>query len=108
MSNTLRRKNAYIDHYQRSWLLDTEWRKSKYGGEYQVRVEYKGKARKKAMAEYHSDHFPRCFVGNTPRSYRNIEHRKIRTACKTEIANFYKNEEYEVLARATPKWDYWD
>lgn len=108
MSNTIRRKNAYIDPHQRSWLQDTVSRKSKYGGEYWVRVEYKGKAKKKAMAEYHSDHFPRCFIGNTNKWFRRNDHRKFRMVAQTAICNFIKDPDYEIILRAVPRVDYWD
>jgi hypothetical protein len=109
MSRTIRRKNA-IKHYWgfESWLHDTEWRQSKYGGEYQVRVKCGGKELKRRLAKLHSDHYPKCNIGNTPWSYRNVDHRRHRVKIRTAIANYLHNPEYVIMIRAQPKWDYWD
>jgi hypothetical protein len=105
MSHTVRRKTGYI----RPWdLQEYVSRTSKYGGEYWERVALEGKAWKKQWNFLHRDGLHNCYIGNTPRHWRNIEHRKHRTQCKTQIANYIKNEEYEVILTAGPIWDYWD
>lgn len=109
MSRTIRRKNIHkYNSHHKSWFEDTIWLKSKYGGEYQIRVKCKGKELKRRLAEFNSDHYLNARIGNTPWSYRNVDHRRHRVKIRTAIANYRHNEEYVIMVRAQPKWDYWD
>lgn len=105
MSKTIRRKNS---HRVKQWLKDTIFYISKYGGEYQKHFQVEGKERKKRLAEFHSDHYPRSNIGNTPWSFRNVDHRRHRMRMRTALANYWKDAEYVILLPNNPRWDYWD
>lgn len=109
MSRTIRRKNVFkYDPRHQSWFEDTVWLNSKYGGEYQVKCKCGGKERKRRFAEFHSDHYPKSNIGNTPRYYRKIDHTRYKMVVKTAIANYIKNDEYAIVVHSRPKPDYWD
>jgi hypothetical protein len=109
MSRTIRRKNALkYDPHHHGWMKDSVWLKSKYGGEYHTRVKVTGEEHKRRLAKFHSDHYYRCNIGNTPWSYRNVDHRRHRVKVRTVIANYLHNSEYVIMVRAQPRWDYWD
>ena len=109
MSKTIRRKKwTVLNPWFTSWIEETEYRQSKYGGEYGVRVKCEGKELKQRLVKYHSDHYSRCNIGNTPWSFRNIDHRRHRMRMRTALANYWKNEDYVILLPNNPRWDYWD
>jgi len=109
MSRTFRRKNAVkLNPWFDMWMENSEWRQSKYGGKYYVRVKCEGKEFKRRLAEFHSDRFARCHIGNTPWVYRNVDHRRHRVKARTALANYRHNSEYVIMLRAQPRWDYWD
>jgi hypothetical protein len=109
MSKTIRRKQAIkYDPYNQGWFKDTIWLRSKYGGRYQYDIKCDEKELKKRVAKYHSDHFFKCNIGNTPRYFRRNEHRTHRMNVKEEFAKYFKNNEYEIQIRANPRWDWWD
>ncbi len=107
MSKTIRRQKGNQEEKHR-WLRDTLFLSSKYGGEYQFHFRVEGKELKRRLAKYSSDHFPRSNIGNTPRRYRHEEHKQLRMTCKTALAKYRKDPEYDILVLTKPLKDYWD
>lgn len=96
MSNTVRRKKGY-----KGWGFGTVWAEDSSMG----RVKASPEEVRKQLIRLQMDRSMHC--GPSP-WFKRREHKVYKMIVKTEIANFWKNPEYEIQVQNRKKVDYWD
>ena len=107
MSRTIRRKNGY-NRFTNQYMYDYVEFVSVYGGIYREHVYYTGHEKRKGLAKYHSDSYVDDRYCNIyPHSSRQIQHQIDRARTRDELARYRKDNEYEVMIRKNPHFNYW-